>query len=236
MNNFEKRPKDGYGFIYKYTSPSGKSYIGQTIRSLKERANGNGIGYLNCSIFFSAIQKYGFENFEYEILGEFPIEELDKKEEEFISKENCLQPNGYNCQKGGKNQYYSKRDKKVRAINQFDLNGVFIKQYKTVASAAKDNNTIYQAISAVLCRKRKQHNGYIYRYADEDPPSPVTVQKTKGRTTAQYTMDGELIQIFPSACQAALAIGKNSNAGRNIRSVCEGKRKSAFGFKWKFLD
>ena len=39
INNelFYQRPKEGYGFIYKYTSPSGKSYIRQTITSLKDR-------------------------------------------------------------------------------------------------------------------------------------------------------------------------------------------------------
>ena len=51
MNSFEKWPKDGYGFIYKYTSPSGKSYIGQTVRSLKERAKCDGVGYNCCPIF-----------------------------------------------------------------------------------------------------------------------------------------------------------------------------------------
>mgnify|MGYP003571263887 CR=1 FL=1 len=56
MNSFELKPKKGYGFIYKYTSPSGKSYIGQTIYSLKERAKtSNGAGYSNCIIFFRAI-------------------------------------------------------------------------------------------------------------------------------------------------------------------------------------
>ena len=30
MNCFDKKPNKGFGFIYKYTSPSGKSYIGQT--------------------------------------------------------------------------------------------------------------------------------------------------------------------------------------------------------------
>ena len=43
------------GIIYKYTSPSNKSYIGQTIRSLSERAQKNGNGYVGCPIFFRAI-------------------------------------------------------------------------------------------------------------------------------------------------------------------------------------
>ena len=33
------------GVIYKYTSPSGKSYIGQTVKSLQQRAKYTGKGY-----------------------------------------------------------------------------------------------------------------------------------------------------------------------------------------------
>ena len=54
--------------------------------------------------------------------------------------------------------------------------------------------------------------------------------------TAQYDLDGNLIAIFNSANEAAIAIGKNSNAARNIRSVCYGDRITAYGYKWKFLD
>lgn len=35
---FYKKPHKGMGFVYKYTSPSGKNYIGQTINSLADRA------------------------------------------------------------------------------------------------------------------------------------------------------------------------------------------------------
>ena len=52
MNSFERQPRKGYGFIYMYTSPSGKKYIGQTIKSLKERAKTkSGVGYKDCTLF-----------------------------------------------------------------------------------------------------------------------------------------------------------------------------------------
>jgi hypothetical protein len=73
----EKRPKSGYGFIYKYTSPSGSSYVGQTTRSLQERAGHNGKCYKGCDLFYKAIQKYGFSNFTVEILAEVPKNQLD---------------------------------------------------------------------------------------------------------------------------------------------------------------
>ena len=61
--NFNNKPEIGYGYIYLYKSPSNKCYVGQTVRSLKERAGKNGINYENSKIFYRAILKYGIENF-----------------------------------------------------------------------------------------------------------------------------------------------------------------------------
>ena len=45
------------------------------------------------------IEKYGLENFEFEILDTASSkEELDKKQKEYIKKFNSLEPNGYNVQ------------------------------------------------------------------------------------------------------------------------------------------
>lgn len=52
----------------------------------------------------------------------------------------------------------------------------------------------------------------------------------------QYSLDGQFIGKYSSANEAARAIGKDTNAGRNIRSVCAGKRVTAYGFKWKNLE
>lgn len=181
MNSFLNEPKEGYGYIYIYTSPSGKSYVGQTTKSLKERAKNNGSGYKNSKAFYRAIEKYGFEKMKYRILGEFPIRELNEQEIFFIKQLNTLVPNGYNIYKGGTSNYHCARKTKIK---QYDLNGNFIKEYGSLVDAAKDNNTLYQAISAVLTKKRRHHNGYIYQYSDEKPPLPIIEKKTQGRKTA----------------------------------------------------
>lgn len=95
----------------------------------------------------------------------------------------------------------------MQKINQFDLEGNFIKQYSSLKEAAEDNNTQYQSISTVLRGKRKQHNNYIYKYLGEEP-EPVIKKKNQGRQTAQYDLEGNFIAIYPSANQAAAAIGK----------------------------
>lgn len=235
MNCFERKPKKGYGFIYKYTSPSGKSYIGQTSRSLKERSGKEGTNYVNCPIFFQAIQKYGFEKFQAEILEEVSLEEIDSREQWHISYYDTLQPNGYNIQSGGKGQY-DKRKKRRTPVAKYTLEGEFVKTFESVKDAAIEAECTYQAIEQVLSKKRRHHKGYIYRYLGEPAPCPIKRALTHGRPVGQFTLDNKFVNKFPSANAAARALGKGTNAGRNIRAVCSGDRKSAFGFLWKFLE
>lgn len=90
--------------IYKYTSPSGKSYIGQT-KNPNQRKISHKNAKNNCTYFCSAIKKYGYENFTFEILeNSLTLEESNIKEEYYINYFNTLSPNGYNLQYGGKNK------------------------------------------------------------------------------------------------------------------------------------
>ena len=56
--------------IYKHTSPSGYVYIGQTKKKRLHDRWINGAGYTTCTIFYRAIQKYGWDNIKHEILFE----------------------------------------------------------------------------------------------------------------------------------------------------------------------
>lgn len=89
--------------IYKYTNIiTGKSYIGQTIRCVNQRARRNGKGYKDQPIFYSDIQQYGWDNFEQSILRLCESkEDADYWERFFIEKYNTIFPNGYNYQIGG---------------------------------------------------------------------------------------------------------------------------------------
>ena len=53
--------------IYRHMFPNGKVYIGQTCQKPEHRWE-NGKGYEGCTLFFSAIQKYGWDNIQHEIL------------------------------------------------------------------------------------------------------------------------------------------------------------------------
>lgn len=147
---FFKIPKKGFGFIYKYTSPSKHSYIGQTIQSLNQRAHTayNGLGYKKCKVFWQAIQKYGWSNFKVEILEEVPIQILNEREEFYIKHYNTLAPNGYNicntadCGKKQEVYVYSAQ------------NGKFLEHYNSVTTASQETGIPVETISAILNNDR----------------------------------------------------------------------------------
>lgn len=56
--------------VYRYTTPDGRVYIGQTCSSLEVRADKNGKGYKPCTKFWYAIQYFGWENIKSEILAD----------------------------------------------------------------------------------------------------------------------------------------------------------------------
>lgn len=94
-----------------------KIYIGQTWLPLNLRMGKNGINYRNSVFLFSAIQKYGIDNFKYEILDTAQTqEEADEKEEKYIAQYNSRNSNiGYNLREGGWGGKHSEESKeKIR--------------------------------------------------------------------------------------------------------------------------
>lgn len=91
------------GIIYALTSPSGKMYIGQSIRKFKKRFKEHVYNADNgaCTILSTAIRKYGAESFQKEILCYCEPAELNELEIIYICFLNTLHPNGYNLQPGG---------------------------------------------------------------------------------------------------------------------------------------
>ncbi len=82
-------------------------------------------------------------------------------------------------------------------------------------------------------KRRKQHNGYVYLYINEQFEHPIEIKNTKGRKTGQFDLDGKLIKVFKSTEQAGKELRIPS---RNIRLVCEGKRNKCHNFIWRYLD
>jgi hypothetical protein len=96
--------------VYIHTSPSNKKYIGITSMNPPEKRWANGCGYSHNYHFTNAINCYGWENFEHEIV-ETDLSEADamQMEKELIAKYNTMnQSYGYNQTSGGeKGKEYS---------------------------------------------------------------------------------------------------------------------------------
>lgn len=91
-------------YVYKITNKiNDKIYIGQTTRSIEQRWKEHCRDY-SCRALANAIKKYGKENFTISILQKCSsIDELNKKEQYYITQLKTLSPFGYNLNTGGCN-------------------------------------------------------------------------------------------------------------------------------------
>jgi group I intron endonuclease len=116
------------GIIYKSTCLiSKKIYYGQSINSLEDRKRSHkkfAKYYKNTKTkFLNAIRKYGFENFEWEIIEEHKSKDkkelaeiLNKRETFYIARDNTIK-GGYNIRSGGNNSPLSEETKEILRNN-----------------------------------------------------------------------------------------------------------------------
>ena len=225
--------------IYKYTSPSGGVYIGQTSKkTIEERAHNDGKQYLTVDKktgFFkqpaiaNAIIKYGWDNFTKEILYTgLTKEECDKKEIELIKyyKENgaC-----YNIADGG----YGPNGVNYTKVKQYELDGTFIKEWDSIKEASEyiGIKRCESNISACCVGRKNRAYGYIWRYSDDDKPiKPLIPYRAP---IDQYTVDGKYVATYKTIREASVKTGAHESG---IGNVLHGRNKTCGGFIWKFSD
>lgn len=122
--------------VYCHTNKiNGKRYVGITSLEPSQRWK-NGNGYYRNTHFYSAIQKYGWEEFSHEILFEdLTVEEACEKEIELIAKwDLCNSKKGYNNSYGGEHGKMSE-EAKARFSKKAKGNGYW--KGKTIPEEAK---------------------------------------------------------------------------------------------------
>ena len=223
--------------IYKYTSPSGGVYIGQTCAGkLSYRQGVDGSRYLQVDkttgeylqpAIARAIIKYGFDNFKKEILFEgLSSEEADEKEIELIKyyKENgeC-----YNVTSGGKGV----PDVNYTKIKQYTLSGNFVKGWDSIEEAAVSlgNKQYGSNISACCAGKKHRAYGFIWRYTDDK--SEIKPLKPYREKICQFTKSGEYVATYNTIAEASR---KTNIHESSIGNMLANKSHSAGGFIWKF--
>jgi len=102
--------------IYRiFNKINGKSYIGQSVVSFNKRyKGGDWLKYTHNPILKNSVNKYGIDNFDFEIIEDNvkDIDELNKLEIKYAEKYNTYRPNGYNIRGCGDNKFVDDELKK----------------------------------------------------------------------------------------------------------------------------
>lgn len=111
-----------------------------------------------------------------------------------------------------------------------------IKQYTSIQEAADEMHVAHGAIRMALNGTHKTSCGYYWRYIGSDkifePLSTIKHWKTKIQQL-DYNED-IVLNEFESAAEAAAYLGKDrKNGGSQITAVCNGRKKSMYGFRWR---
>ena len=225
--------------IYKITNQiTGESYIGQSIdlaqrwkQHIKNSKKSN-------KPLHQDIEKYGKENFLFEILEECPKEDLNQREIYWIAFYDTFQGFGYNQNSGGSNseQCINQTKKKIYC---YDLQGNFLQEYESLSEAARQTNSDSGLISRAA-RTEGRTGKYQWRYEKFETIAPYKRRtnspqnhSSTSKPVIQLTLDGIIVNEFPSAQEASRQTGISKSG---IGMVCNNQRKTAGKYKWIFKD
>ncbi len=196
--------------VYMHTNKiDGKKYVGQTCQKTNERWK-NGKGYENSTYFYNAILKYGWDNFEHEIIASnLTKEEANNFEALLIDKLDLMNRNkGYNLMSGGSGGRPSKE--------------VLEKKSKTMIEKYKDRTItpMYGKHHSEETKKKiSEHNRCKY--------SP------NSKPINQYDKDWNLIKTWDCTKEVERELHIDHS---NLSKACKGKYEFLGGYRWKYAD
>lgn len=252
------------GIIYKVTNKlNGKVYIGKTFRTLKERWKDH-VKKSNSKKFhfYNAIQKYGKESFDLEIIHEIKgmdqVEvnnQLSKLEIEYIKKYDSLN-NGYNSTSGGEGvlcfkhselskikMSNAKKGKKlslehIHNMSESRKGCVFTEEHRRKLSEASKRLTIEsrnKMSRARLGKKMSEETKRKLSITTKNSLTPEEINRRKikiSKRVIQCDKDWNEIKEFESIKAASIEL----KIGDGAISACTKNKKhynTAGGYKWK---
>lgn len=213
-------------YIYKITNLiNNKCYIGKTLNTIQERWREHCSDYKKRDEekrpLYSAMNKYGIENFKIEEIEQCNEDIINDREKYWIEYYGSFKK-GYNATLGGDGKAYLDRK-------------LLIKTYNEVQNLKK---------SAKILNIDAGHLSKILKENNIEVKSSKEVQNEEyGKEIAMIDLETNvIIKTFISLADAARYIKEQTNSTAeirgmtvHIRQVAQGKRKTAYKYKWKFI-
>lgn len=200
-------------YIYQITNDiNGKIYIGKTERSIQCRWQEHCRDYLKRDYenrpLYRAMNKYGIEHFHIEFIEE--TNNPKEREKYWIEQKRSFK-NGYNATLGGDGSSYL--------------------DYDLIIATYRNTGSIVETANLCQCHEKTVSTILSSNNIDKKTSAEVNIEKN-GKIIHQYDLQGQYLKSFSSTHAAAKALGKKGVS--HIADVCKGKRKSAYGYKWKY--
>lgn len=204
-------------------------YVGQTIKNIEERWKEH-LTEVRLNRGFAIhhfIRSKNIQDFTIELLEK--TENLNEAEKKWIKKLHThISEQGYNLTQGGE----TCSEKLKIPCYQYNLDGNFLQSYESISAAARavggSTGNLTKAIYG------KIHQAYGFRWSNEkmDNIGPLPNNYTGvAKPIYQYDLEGNFIRSYQSSKEAGRILKKSQG---NISSAANGKRKTAYGYKWSY--
>ena len=230
-----------------------KSYIGQSVdiyerwRDHKWALNNK---KHNNTHLVRSWHKYGADNFQFTIVEQCDESQLNGREIYWVAYYDAYY-HGYNQTKGGdgclgKVWTDEERENISRAVLQIDLSGNVIQRFINIDDAETQTSIDHRQIwncankhytsmmrnGKVYAKASKTAGGYIWVYEDDMSNFDLSWYQSNSPSykTYQYDMHWNLVKIWPSA----EAVTYGGYGPTVVRSVCQGKFMTAYGYLWSY--
>nr|DAG32495.1 MAG TPA: intron associated endonuclease [Caudoviricetes sp.] len=235
---------------------NGKKYVGQTVSGDNPNKRWkNGMGYKTQKLFYRAIQKYGWDGFDHEIVASnLTLEEANHFEEILIDKLDTMNlAHGYNLKSGGENNRLSEEtkrkisdahkgktfsDEQRKNISEGHKGGTITDEHKKRISEANKGKKLSDETKMKIGQASLGRN-VGRKHTEEELEKMRKKKKCKnGRvyhknTVMQLSEDGDVINVYESMNEAFRKTHINSG---HISECCRDIRKMAGGYKWCLIN